>query len=52
MSDTTSVWECNCATCGFSWTDNHDNTNCPDCTSDEGICVKTEIPANPLMPDD
>ena len=41
---TTTVWECSCAKCGFSWTDNEDNTTCPECGSDEGVCAETEIP--------
>lgn len=52
MTETTTVWECQCAKCGFSWTDSDDNTTCPECGSDEGICVKTEIPSNPVMPND
>jgi len=52
MAETTTVWECKCAKCGFSWTDSDDNTTCPECGSDEGICVKTEIPSNPVMPND
>lgn len=50
--DTTTVWECTCAKCGFSWTDNQDNTNCPNCGSDEGMCVEHEIPSTPVMPND
>lgn len=50
--DPTIVWECACAKCGFSWTDNEGNTNCPECGSDEGICVEREIPSTPIMPND
>lgn len=48
----TIVWSCSCAKCCFSWTDNEDNTTCPECGSDEGMCVKTEIPSSPVMPND
>ncbi len=49
---TTTIWECKCAKCGFSWTDSDDNTTCPECGSDEGSCIKTEIPSTPVMPND
>ncbi len=49
---TTTVWECSCAKCGFSWTDSDDNTTCPECGSDEGMCAETEISSNPIMPSD
>ena len=52
LPDKTTVWECTCAKCGFSWTDSDDNTTCPECGSDEGMCAKTEIPSNPIMPND
>lgn len=51
-NNTTTIWECKCAKCGFTWTDNEDNTSCPECGSDEGICIKNEIPSNPIMPND
>ena len=41
--DRTTVWECTCK-CGFSWTDNENNTSCPECGSDEGTCVEHKIP--------
>ena len=50
--DTITVWECTCAKCGFSWTDNEDNTHCPDCGSDEGMCAEHEIPSTPAMQSD
>ena len=49
---TTTVWKCACSKCGFSWTDSEDNTSCPECGSDEGMCVETTIPSNPVMPID
>lgn len=51
-NNTTTIWECKCTNCGFTWTDNEDNTSCPECGSDEGICITNEIPSNPIMPND
>lgn len=48
----TTVWECRCGSCGFVWTDNNNDPECPECGKTDGKCVAKTIPSSPIMPQD
>jgi Zn finger protein HypA/HybF involved in hydrogenase expression len=35
-------WDCACAKCKHTWTSDTDELKCPNCDSDEGMCIKRD----------
>lgn len=43
QKDENTLWQCECAKCGYTWTSNTDDLKCPDCGEVEGVCVEATI---------